>query len=103
MLSRRQAGDCLCAKLMEQISEVARLNEVIARKDRRIAALERQLGKVTRTALEQPFGRSTPTRRTRGPTCSRRSSEGSTSRFQRSGVGSFGNCRTPSRGVRRRG
>ena len=60
MLSRRQAGDCLCAKLMEQISEVARLNGVIARKDRRIAALERQLGKVTRTALEQPFGRSTP-------------------------------------------
>jgi transposase len=60
MLSRRQAGDCRCAKLMEQISEVARLKEALARKDRRIADLERQLGKVTRTALEQPFGLSTP-------------------------------------------
>lgn len=60
MLSERQAGDCRCAKLVKLISEVARLKEELERKNRRIASLEKRLGKATRTALERPFGRSTP-------------------------------------------
>ena len=60
MLSERQAGDCRCVKLMKALSEIARLEAEGERKDRRIADLEAQLGKARRTALEQPFGLSTP-------------------------------------------
>jgi len=56
---RRQQG-CLCRKYVDQISRNAQLEEENARLKRENAHLREQLGKVRRTALEKPFGESTP-------------------------------------------
>lgn len=56
---RRQQG-CLCQKYVDQISRNAQLEEEVARLKRENAHLREQLGRVRRTALEKPFGESTP-------------------------------------------
>lgn len=60
MLTERQAGGCMCERLMDATSRIAHLEEALARANAQNASLRKQLGKMRRTALEKPFGLSTP-------------------------------------------
>ena len=63
MQNERHSQGCLCQKYVDQIAKNARLEEEVARLKRENASLRKQLGKVRRTALEKPFGESTPSGR----------------------------------------
>jgi hypothetical protein len=60
MPNERRYQGCFCQKYVDAISKTARLEEDVARLKRENAELRKQLGKVRRTALEKPFGESTP-------------------------------------------
>ena len=60
MINKKNPQGCYCQKYAEVISKNARLEEEVERLKRENARLRQQLGKVRRTALEKPFGESTP-------------------------------------------
>lgn len=63
MRSERQAQGCTCGKLLSLLAENARLTEENGRLKTDNARLREDLGRVRRTALERPFGVSTPSSR----------------------------------------
>lgn len=63
MPNERRSQGCHCRKYIDEISRNARLEEEVARLKRENSRLREQLGRVRRTALEKPFGESTPSGR----------------------------------------
>lgn len=60
MINKKNSQGCYCQKYADVISKNARLEEEVECLKRENARLRQQLGKVRRTALEKPFGESTP-------------------------------------------